>query len=109
MDILGTIQKKPNQKNGKWDYLHIEFENSEEFNEATSKIMGILYKKNAEGKCFVKDVKGTKYDLDIIHATFNTEENRISVYPYSCRIIPNPSELKNKNNTNTNNNKKSEK
>jgi hypothetical protein len=109
MDILGTIQKKPNQKNGKWDYLHIEFESNDEFNEATSKIMNILYKKNAEGKCFVKDVKGAKYDLDIIHATFNVEENRISVYPYSCRMIPNPSEQKNKNITNTNNNKKSEK
>jgi hypothetical protein len=96
MDILGTIQKKPTQKNGKWDYVHIEFETQEEFNEATSKIMNIVYKKNAEGKCFLKDVKGIKYDLDIIHATFDTEENRISVYPYSCKTIPNPNEVKNK-------------
>lgn len=107
MDILGTIEKKPTQKNGKWDYVHIEFETQEEFNEATSKIMNILYKKNAEGKCFLKDVKGAKYDLDIIHATFDTEENRISVYPYACKVIPNPNENKNKV-TNTNS-KKSEK
>lgn len=96
MEILGTIQKKPIQKNGKWDYLHLEFETQDEFNQATSKIMDILYKKNAEGKCFVKDVKGGKYDLDIIHATFNTEENRITVYPYECKIIPALTENKNK-------------
>ena len=109
MDILGTIEKKPTQKNGKWDYVHIEFETQEEFNEATSKIMNIVYKKNAEGKCFLKDVKGTKYDMDIIHATFDTEDNRISVYPYACKTIPNPSEIKNKTTTPATTTKKSEK
>lgn len=97
MEILGTIQKKPTEKNGKWDYVHIEYETQEEFNEATGKIMDILYKKNAEGKCFLKDVKGTKYDLDIVHATFNVEENRISVYPYACKMITPPTDQKNKN------------
>lgn len=100
MDILGTIQKKPNQKNGKWDYVHIEFESQDEFNQASGKIVEILYKKNAEGKCYLKDVKGNKYDLDIIHATFNIEENRISVYPYSCNLIPATTENKPKNNFN---------
>jgi len=103
MEILGTIEKKPIQKNGKWDYVHIEFETQEEFNEATGKIMDILYKKNAEGKCYLKDVKGIKYDLDIIHATFDTIENRISVYPYACKAINPPTDQKNKTN------KKSEK
>lgn len=97
MEILGTIQRKPVQKNGKWDYVHIEFDTQEEFNEATSKIMDILYKKNAEGKCYLKDTKGSKYDLDIIHATFDTQENRISVYPYSCNVIVPQNDQRNKN------------
>lgn len=97
MEILGTIQRKPVQKNGKWDYVHIEFDTQEEFNEATSKIMDILYKKNAEGKCYLKDTKGSKYDLDIIHATFDTQENRISVYPYSCNVIVSQNGQRNKN------------
>ena len=97
MEILGTIQRKPVQNNGKWDYVHIEFDTQEEFNEATSKIMEILYKKNAEGKCYLRDTKGSKYDLDIIHATFDVMENRISVYPYSCSVIALQTVQKNKN------------
>lgn len=105
MELLGTIEKKPVQKNGKWDYIHVEYDTQDDFNDATVKIMDILYKKNAEGKCMVKDTKGNKYDLDVIHATFNVEENRITVYPYNCQPIQNVQENKIK----TNNNKKSEK
>ncbi len=81
MEFLGTIEKKPTQRNGKWEYIYVTFDTDEEFNEATSKIMTILYKKNAEGKCYVKDVRGTKYDLDIIHASFDVPKNMIKVYP----------------------------
>ena len=84
MDILGTVHRKPSFKNGKWDSMHLEYDNIEEYCEATSKIMNILYKKNAEGKCFVKDSKGTRYDLDIIHAKFTTEDNRITIFPVKC-------------------------
>lgn len=97
MEILGTIRRKPIQKDGKWDYVHVEFETQEEFNEATSKIMEILYKKNAEGKCYLKDTKGTKYDLDIVHASFNTTDNIISVYPYGCKVINNTTSNDSKN------------
>ena len=103
MDILGTIYKKPSQKsNGKWDYVYVEYEGDDEFNEGTSKIMNILYKKNAEGKCYVKDTKNNIYDLDIIHATFDIVNQRISVYPLSCSAINNKNQ-----NINQNNNKKS--
>lgn len=84
MDILGTIHRKPSFKNGKWDYMHLEYDTLEEFCEATSKIMAILHRKNAEGKCLVKDTKGTRYDLDIIHANFSTEDNRITILPVRC-------------------------
>lgn len=87
MDILGTIHRKPSFKNGKWDYMHLEYDTLEEYCDATSKIMDILYKKNAEGKCFVKDGKGNRYDLDIIHANFATEDNRITILPVKCYEI----------------------
>ena len=88
MYILGTIYKKPSQKtSGKWDYIHVEYEGDDDFNKGTSEIMNILYKKNAEGKCYVKDVKNNIYDLDIIHATFDTNTHRISVYPINCTAL----------------------
>jgi hypothetical protein len=87
MDILGTIQRRPSYKNEKLDYMHLEYESLDDYCEATSKVMNILYKKNAEGKCVVKDTKGARYDLDIIHAVFNTKENRITVLPVKCYEI----------------------
>lgn len=87
MDILGTIQRKPSYKNDKLDYMHLEYETLEEYCDATAKIMSILYKKNAEGKCVVRDTKGARYDLDIIHANFNTGESRISILPVKCYEI----------------------
>lgn len=96
MEILGVISKKPSTKNGKPDYIHIEYDTLEEYCEATTKIMDILYKKNAEGKCFVRDAKGGKYELDIIHANFNTQDNRITVYPHKFQEIV-LTEVKNKN------------
>lgn len=94
MDILGTIQRNPSLKNGNWEYMHLEYETLEEYCDATTKIMNILYKKNAEGNCVVKDTKGNKYDLSIIHANFNTQENRITILPTKCYQIA-PSEYKN--------------
>lgn len=89
MEILGTIQRKPSFRNGKWDYMHLEYDTVEEFCEATSKLMQILYKRNAEGKCFVRDGKGSKFDLDIIHANFEATENRISILPVKCmELVP---------------------
>ena len=87
MDILGTIQRKPSYRNDKLDYMHLEYDTVEDYCEATAKIVNILYRKNAEGKCVVKDMKGARYDLDIIHATFSTEENRITILPVKCHEI----------------------
>ena len=87
MDILGTIQRKPSYKNEKWDYMHLEYDSIEDYCDATAKIMNILYRKNAEGKCVVKDAKGARYDMDIVHANFTTEENRITILPARCHEI----------------------
>ena len=49
--------------------------------------MNIFYKTDADGKCFVYDGKGQKYLLDLIHVTFNTENNTIKVLPIECNSI----------------------
>ncbi len=88
MEYLGyTYQKPLPAKNGKWNYVDVEFNNSEEFNEATSKIMNILYKHDSDGRCVVLDGKGNNYALEIIHATFNVQQNSIRVLPYDCKLI----------------------
>ena len=86
METLGIITQKPNlNKSGNWGYLDICFDNSDEFNEATSKLMNILYKTNAEGKCLVSDEKGNKFVLDLVHSTFDTKNNIIRIFPNSCQ------------------------
>ena len=88
MEYLGYTHRKPSVgKNGKWAYVDVEFNSSDEFNEATSKIMNILYKNNSDGKCVVLDGKGNNYLLEIIHATFDTINNSIRVLPFECKSI----------------------
>lgn len=88
MENIGVINQKPTQnKNGKWDFVDVFFENSEEFNEATSKMMDVLYKTNAEGKCMVLDEKGNKFLLDVVHSTYDTINNIIRLFPYACHQI----------------------
>lgn len=88
MENIGVITQKPSTtKSGKWNYLDIAYENSEEFNQATSKLMNVLYKTNADGKCIVSDEKGTKYILDLIHSTYDTTNNIIRIFPYACHQI----------------------
>jgi len=104
MDTLGYIYKKPVMtKTGQWNNLDLPYASSDEFNEATGKIMNILYSNNgtSDGRCFVMDGKGNRYLLDIIHATFDTFNNVIRVFPYDCRFI-NP-EIKEKNDRKPNN------
>lgn len=88
MEYLGYTHRKPSVgKNGKWGYVDVEFNSSDEFNEATSKIMNLLYKNTSDGKCVVLDGKGNNYLLEIIHATFDTVNNSIKVLPYDCKSI----------------------
>jgi len=88
MESIGVITQRPSQnKKGKWDYIDVFFENSEEFNLATAKMMNVLYKTNAEGKCLVTDEKGNKFLLDVIHSTYDTLNNIIRLFPHSCHQI----------------------
>ena len=88
MESIGVSTQRPSQnKSGKWDYIDVFFENSEEFNLATAKMMNVLYKTNAEGRCLVTDEKGSKYVLDVVHSTYDTKNNIIRLFPYSCHQV----------------------
>lgn len=88
MEYLGYIINKPVQnKKGKWNYLDVEFNDSDEFNQATSKMMNIMYKNDSDGKCMVLDGKGNKYALELVHATFDTMNNIIQVYPIDVKFL----------------------
>ena len=94
MDYIGMITQKPSMNRfGKWNSLDIYFDTSEEFNEATSKMMNVLYKENSDGVCSVSDEKGFKYSLELIHSTYDTLNNIIRVVPTSCQQLV--SKLKN--------------
>lgn len=91
MENVGIITRKPSQnKDGKWNHLDIEYNSQDEFNEATSKMMNVLYKNNADGRCIISDTKGNKYVLDLVHSTYDTINNIIRVFPHDCRTIQEP-------------------
>lgn len=97
MEYIGTITQKPSMnKAGKWNHLDIFYASSEEFNEATSKMMEILYKNHSDGRCVVSDDKGVKYRLDLVHSTYDTINNVIRVFPVSAHQIVEHSQIKNK-------------
>lgn len=88
MEYLGYTHSKPTlKKNGKWNYLDVEYNTLEEFNDATAKMLGIMYKSNSDGKCIVMDGKGNKYLLELIHSTYDTINRIIRVLPYNCQVI----------------------
>ncbi len=90
METLGYTYKKPTTtKNGKWNYIDLPYNSSEDFNEATSKLVNILYHSSgtSDGKCLILDNKGSKYVVELIHATFDVENNSVRVLPHDCRAI----------------------
>lgn len=110
MEYLGNITSKPSvRKNGAWNYMQIEYASSEDFNEATSKLMNVLYRYNSDGKCVVTDNKGNKYVLELVHSTFDTINNTIRIFPNTCRTLVDNPENKNPQNQTSQGYKKQEK
>lgn len=86
---LGSIYKSPSRdkSTGKWNYVEIEYETQDNFNDATTKLLSIMYQNNSTGKCVVGDYKGNKYELSIIHSVVNAEEQMIKVLPTECYML----------------------
>lgn len=95
MENIGVMVQKPSMnKSGKWNYLDVYYSTSDEFNEATSKMMNILYRRDSDGKCMASDEKGAKYILDLVHSTYDTINNVIRIFPVSChQLSDNPQNI----------------
>lgn len=96
MEYLGYTHKKPSlNHDGKWNYVDVIFSSTEEFNEATTKIMSILYKNDSDGMCIILDGKGNNYELEITHSTFDTVKNVIRVFPRDCKLLDQKNKINN--------------
>lgn len=88
MENLPILIKRPQPKmGGKWNYIELQFNTDTEFNEATGMIMRIIYHKGATGQCTADDTKGNRWQLDLVHSTYDTVNNVIRIFPWICKII----------------------
>lgn len=89
MEYLGNIFETPqrNKKTGNWNPIEITFDEQEEFNTSTSKILKSFKHPDGEGKCIFTDSDGIKYMADIVHSTFDIYTNSIKIFPVDCRRV----------------------
>ena len=87
MEYLGYIFETPkiNKSTGKWNLAELVYEEQDDFNEATSKVLKLFKHPDGDGKCIVTDADGQKYMMDIVHATYDIYANSIKVFPIDCR------------------------
>lgn len=87
MEYLGYIFNTPqkNKSTGNWNSVELIYDEQDNFNVATSKIIKLFQHPNGDGKCIVTDADGQKYMMDIVHATYDIYANSIQVFPTDCR------------------------
>lgn len=87
MEYLGYIFETPekDKHTGDWNPVELTFDEQENFNIATSKLVKIFKHPDGDGKCIVADADGQKYMMDIVHVTFDTYANSLKVFPTDCR------------------------
>lgn len=87
MEYLGNTFETPtmNRKTEKWDSVELVYDEQDNFNAATSKILKLFSHPDGDGKCIITDADGQKYMMDIVHATYDIYSNSIKVFPTDCR------------------------
>jgi hypothetical protein len=87
MEYLGYVFEAPvaDKVTGKWNSVELVFDEQENFNIATSKMLKIFKHPDGDGKCIITDADGQKYMMDIVHATYDIYANSIKVFPTDCR------------------------
>ncbi len=87
MENLGEIFEAPamDRKTGNWNPVEIVYDEQEQFNLATSKVLKMFQHPNGDGKCIVSDADGQKYMMDVTHATYDIYANSIKVFPRESR------------------------
>jgi len=87
MEYLGYVFEAPEKDNygENWNPVELTFDEQDNFNIATSKLIKTFKHPDGDGKCIVSDSDGQKYMMDIVHVTFDTYANSIKVFPTDCR------------------------
>lgn len=87
MEYLGYIFDAPERDKytGQWNPVELTFDEQENFNATTSKVLKLFKHPDGDGKCIVTDADGQKYMMDIVHATYDIYANSIKVFPTDCR------------------------
>jgi len=86
MEFLGhtssRIQK--NTKTNKWNSLNVSFESSEDYCEATDKLIAGF---KDDCRFVVADDSGDRYFVDVLDYRYDTLNNTIKLFPEDCRIV----------------------
>jgi hypothetical protein len=87
MEYLGYTFDTPemDRHTGNWKPVELTFDEQDNFNAATSKVLKLFKHPDGDGKCIVTDADGQKYMMDIVHTTFDIYTNSIKVFPTDCR------------------------
>jgi hypothetical protein len=87
MEYLGYIFDAPemDKSTKNWSPVELVYDEQDNFNAATSKVLKLFKHPDGDGKCIVTDSDGEKYVMDIVHATYDIYANSIKVFPTDCR------------------------
>ena len=88
MEHLGYTYDTPSRnRNGSWKSVDIVYEDDNEFNKATSKLIRMLSKTESDGRCIVADSDDDKYLIESTHVTFDVFGNTVTLFPIECRKL----------------------
>ena len=90
MEYLGCAFQTPGRnRHGEWKPVEIVYQDDEEFNEATSKLIRMFSSPNGDGKCIISDTSNDRHMLENVHVTFDVYGNSIRLFPIYCRRLKN--------------------
>lgn len=88
MEHLGYIFDTPTMnKSGKWNPVELVYDEQDNFNAGTSKVLKLFKHPDGDGKCSVTDADGEKYTLDVTQASYDIYANSIKLFPIDCKKI----------------------
>lgn len=82
MEFLGYVEESPRRnRKGEWNCIELEYETSDEFNDATGKIVRGQQK---DWKYIIADENNVRYFVELLEARYDIIENVIKLFPNNC-------------------------
>lgn len=89
MEYLGHTFKTPFMNGSDCKPVEIVFQDDNDFNDATSKLIRMFSHPDGDGKCIVSDTNNDRYLLENVHVTFDVHGNSVKLFPIACRRLKN--------------------